>query len=162
MNCARHHCSLIFVLIAIAATSLAQGSDSLLPPADRDPFVGKWKANQEKSRPKLDRKNATYTRTVARDGDAWILSSEMKNFPGSEHHYRILCDGRLHPAPHGVQVARRYKSPSLIEGETVIPGQGTKYWREEVSQDGQQMSITSYKGRKRLKVVSVWILDRVH
>jgi hypothetical protein len=39
------------------------------PPPDRDPFVGTWQANREKSRPRLDRLDVLDQRTIAREGD---------------------------------------------------------------------------------------------
>ncbi len=58
-------------------------------------------------------------------------------------------------------VLRRYKAPNVIEGVTKLPEGETDYWTEEVSADGHQMSITGYKDKKRTKVRSVQVLDRV-
>jgi hypothetical protein len=151
----------IVLVIELVIPVLAQGQDLLQPPTDRDPFVGKWQANRNKSRPKLGKRDATYTRTIVRDGEDWILSSRMENLKASEHNYRVHFDGLFHPAPHGLLVSHRYKTPNVIEGETIHPDHKIDYWRQEVSADGQELTITGFKDKNRTEVKSVWVLDRV-
>jgi hypothetical protein len=55
----------------------------------------------------------------------------------------------------------KYNAPSVIEGETSLKSNETEYWIREVSVDGQEMKITGYKDRKKAKVKSIWILDRI-
>ncbi len=67
-----------------------------MPTPDKDPFVGTWKASRDKSRPKLNDKDASYVRTIAREGDELVFSSQMDSRIHSgklnENHYRIRCD----------------------------------------------------------------------
>jgi hypothetical protein len=135
-----------------------------LPPPEQDPFVGTWRANRDKSRPKLNDTDASYVRTIAREGDEIVFSSRItlieKHKKVVEHHYRIRCDGMPHPVPDG-SLSYNYKAANLIESETSSPN-GKYYLTLEVSLNGQEMRILSYKNKTRTKLKSVWVLDRVN
>ena len=168
------------MLIALRTPSFTQALP-LLPEPDKDPFVGTWKANAEKSRPRLDKDEASYVRTISRDGDDVVSSSRQKK-PGSpplikgrtysefhEWQYRIRCDGLSHPVqcgPISCSKSCTYTAPNRIEGlsETLNEKTHTNfkdYWTEEVSSDGQEMRDYAYKDEARKKLKSVLVLDRV-
>ena len=152
-------------LAALASTLLtitpsAQQAASLAPPPDKDPFVGTWQANRDKSRPKLGKKDASYTRTITRDGDDLVFSSRIGTSDPSENNYRIRCDGLFHHVPFG-SLSCRFNAPNVIEGETKSLDTQNDYWSREVSADGQEMKISSYKNSGRTKLKSVRVLDRV-
>jgi len=144
------------ILLMTAAS--AQEPASVPPPPDKDPFVGTWQANRDKSRPKLGKRDASYRRTIARDGEDLVFSSPIGTSKASENTYRIRCDGGFHRVPFG-SLSCKYQAPNLIEGETIRDSHD--YWTREVSADGQEMKISAYKNSRRTKVKSIWILDRV-
>ncbi len=88
------------------------------------------------------------------------------------NNYKIRCDGRSHRVPFGT-LSCKYTAPNIIEGETIQwpqlsegapmrPMSGKpEYWTREVSPDGQEMTIFSYKDAARIKLESIFILDRV-
>jgi hypothetical protein len=144
-----------------ALTPLRAQQSSPPPPPDQDAFVGKWQANRDKSRPKLGKRDASYTRTISRDGDDRLVSSGMTIPKPSSHEYRIRCDGQVHPVPSG-SLSCAYKGTNLVEGESISPPPMEHlYWSEEVSQDRQVMKIFSYKDKQRTKIASIEVLDRV-
>ena len=174
------------LLITLRSPSFTQASPHL-PEPDKDPFVGTWKANADKSRPKHDKVDASYVRTISRDGDDRIISSRMKR-PGPpplikgknyseffERHYRIRCDGLPHPVPCGVgscTTSCTYKGANRVEGETRIEcpkgencrikaDRQTQYWTDEVSADGQEMTISIYEDNARTRLESIQVLDHV-
>jgi hypothetical protein len=151
----------IALVVVLMGSTTLQSQALLIPPIKEDPFVGEWKANREKSRPKPGKREATYTRTIVRDGTDWIFSSRIENVKASEHNYRIHFDGQFQPAPHGLLVSHRYTAPNVIEGETMQPDGKIDYWRQEVSLDGQELKITGFKDRDRTKIKSFTVLDRV-
>ena len=59
----------VLAFLVLARVALAQDSKTLPPPADRDPFVGVWQANGDKSRPKLNKVERSYVRTIGRIGE---------------------------------------------------------------------------------------------
>lgn len=128
------------------------------PPPQSDPFVGTWQANRDKSRPKLGKKDASYVRTIAREGEDLVFSSQMKG--SSPWSYRLRCDGLFHPVPFG-SLACQYKAPNLVEGTTLYKRE-TLYWTREVSADGKEMKLSSYKDSGRTKVKEINVLDRVN
>jgi hypothetical protein len=146
--------------ILLSITSSAQQA-SLAPPPDKDPFVGTWQPNRDKSRPKLGKRDASYIRTITRDGDDLVFSSRTGTSDPSENNYRIRCDGLFHRVPFG-SLSCRFNAPNVIEGETKSLDAQTDYWSREVSADGQEMKISSYKNSGRTKVKSIWVLDRVN
>jgi hypothetical protein len=154
------------LLFALTGQSLTQAL-SALPEPDKDPFVGTWQANAKKSRPKLDKINASYVRTMARDGDDLVVSSRIKrqNSAGfSENHYRIRCDGLPHPVQCGVSSCTTtciYLSANRVEGDTAGPGGKTFYWTREISPDGQEMIVSGYADKDRTKPESIEVSDRV-
>jgi hypothetical protein len=150
--------ALVSVFLALAA--LAQQPESLPPPPDKDPFVGTWQANRDKSQPKLGKKDASYTRTIAREGEDLLFLSRTATSKSRENSYKIRCDGLFHPVPFG-SLSCKYSAHNLIEGETTSSDGQTGYWSREVSPDGQEMKILSYKNSGRTEVMSIWILDRV-
>ena len=149
----------LFALLA-PASSRAQNQDSRNPPADLDPFVGTWRANRDKSQPKLSKRDSSYTRTIAREGDDIIISSGTSVPKPSHHEYRIRCDGQFHPVPSGSLSCKQLKG-NFIEGESIVPKVEHGYWSEEVSQNGQTMTIVHYQDERRRHIESVWVLDRV-
>lgn len=150
-----------FVLVVMATGTLEFAQGLLPPPADQDPFVGEWRVNRDKSHPRLNRREATYWRTIVRDGNDWMLSSAIRGVKHSQHHYRVHFDGAFHPAPDGSRIAREYKARNLIEGKTISPDQRIEYWSDAVSADGREMKITLFRDKLRTKVKSYQILDRV-
>lgn len=156
----------LILLTSLPICPFAQTSPGL-PDPDKDPFVGTWKTNADKSRPKLEKVEASYVRTLSREGDDRVLSSRSKSpYSGnfSENHYRILCNG----LPHRVQCGNAscttsctYVAFSRVEGETISPDGKTLYWAQEVSSDGQEMRIYGYRDKARTKLTRVEVLDRV-
>src|SRR5258707_247085 len=114
------------MILGLTSVTLAQTVTSL-PAADTDPFVGSWRTNANKSSPK-PAKDASYVRTIARDGDELVFSSRIgsRSVGGEvrENHYRIRCDGLPHRVPCG-QVSCItsciYKAENVVEGETESP-----------------------------------------
>jgi hypothetical protein len=155
---------IIFLLAVLTGGASGQGVRSL-PTPDKDPFVGTWKANRYKSRPKLNDEDASYVRTIAREGDELVFSSQMDSRIHSgklnENHYRIRCDGSPHPVPFG-SISCDYKKASLIEGETLSLTNEKSFWAREVSTDGQEQTILEYKDKARTKLRRTWVLDRVN
>src|ERR1051326_2285617 len=149
--------------LVTAATLRAQQSPSALPPSpDSDPFVGTWKTNTDLSRPKLDKREASYTRTIARRGDELVFTSHMDRSRKSDHDFRIRCDGKPYHVPEPNQtMACVYVATNVVRGTTHTPDGQTSHWNREVSTDGHRMTITSYKDEKLTKVKSVWVLDRI-
>jgi hypothetical protein len=150
--------ALAFILFMTAAS--AQEAAPHSPAPDKDPFVATWQANRDKSRPKLGKKDASYTRTIARDGEDVVFSSRIGTSKPSENNYRIRCDGLFHPVQFG-SLSCKYDAPNLMEGETMGLDERTSYWTREVSTDGQEMKISAYEDPGRTKVKSILILDRV-
>jgi hypothetical protein len=152
----------IMMLIALPNPSFTQSS-SALPEAAKDPFVGTWRANANKSSPKLDKNKALYVRTISRDGDDVVFSSRTKK---TEKHYRIRCDGLFHRVSCGGDDSCTksciYKTANRIEGEsTTDNGKQHWTWTEEVSSDGQEMRIYGYTAVDRKTLHSTEVLDRV-
>jgi hypothetical protein len=125
--------------------------------------VGTWRASRDKSQPKLNDTDASYVRTIAREGDEIVFSSRItlveKHNNVVEHHYRYRCDGKPHRLPHG-SLSCIYKAANLIESEASSPD-GKYYLTSEVSANGQEVRILTYKNKTRTKLKSVWVLDRV-
>jgi len=153
------------LLIIAACIMLAPGASGqalpLIPAPDKDPFVGKWQSNPDKSQPKLNARDASYVRTLTREGDNRVFSSRIDNPKGIQNHYSIRCDGQFHPVPFG-SVLCEYKAPNLVEGETKSLDGKHSYWAEEASADGHEMTMSGYKNKGRTKLQSVWVLDRVN
>lgn len=151
------------VLVTLAGGTSAQGVPPL-PPPEQDPFVGTWRANRDKPRPKLDDTDASYVRTIGREGDEIVFSSRITLFERHqkvvEHHYRYRCDGKPHRTPQG-SLSCIYKAANLIESEASSPD-GKGYLTSEVSANGQEVRTLTYKDKKRTKLKSVWVMDRVN
>jgi hypothetical protein len=77
-----------------------------------------------------------------------------------EHHYRYRCDGTPYVVPQGAQSCS-YRSANLIVSE-IRHGTGKDYMTLEVSANGQEMRIVTYKDETRTKVDSLWVMDRVN
>src|SRR5664279_245602 len=88
-----------FIPLVLASLALTQATTPP-PAADKDPFVGTWQSNRGKSRPKLNKVDATYIRTISRDGD-YVVSSgqyvDSKSRPAT--HNKIRCDGHPYSVP---------------------------------------------------------------
>jgi hypothetical protein len=129
--------------------------------ADRDAFVGTWKANRLMSRPKLSKRDALYTRTIGREGDERVFRSITEGEKASARSFRIRCDGQMHYVSELTnRMECAYVAPNLVEGATDLNGQ-IAYWTEQLSPDGQQMTVTSYKDKKRTKIKMTLVLDRI-
>lgn len=157
--------TLIIVLLIALTSGVSGQAVRSLPTPENDPFVGTWKANRDKSKPKLNDKDASYVRTIVREGDDLVFSSQIASRVASgkvnENHYRILCDGAPHPVPFG-SLSCEYKGASLIEGETLSLTNERSFWVREVSTDRQEQKVIEYKNAARTKLRSTWILDRVN
>jgi Tol biopolymer transport system component len=149
------------IILIAAAAPFAPGQQAVIPPPDQDPFVGQWRANAGESRPRLGRKEASYERTIQRDGDNLIFASSGGASKATVRQFKIRCDGLFHSLPTGPILSCRYASPTRVEGETGDPTAAHSFWTREVSSDGQRMTVSSYKNKGRTKVRSVMVLDRV-
>jgi hypothetical protein len=156
----RQKVTLVLASFFFVTGAFPQEQASLVPPPDKDPSVGVWRANRVKSRPKLDKKDASYIRTIKRDGDDLVFSSQIGTSKPSEHNFRVRCDDRFYSVPAGF-LSCRYIAPNFVEGETKPKTGEVSYWTREVSADGREMKISGYADRQRTKVKSVEILDRV-
>jgi len=149
------------LILLLIAPALVQAQQVAIPPPDQDPFVGKWKANARKSRPKLDRKEASYERTIGRDGEDLVFASSGGVSRAAIRQFRIRCDGLFHPLPTGPILSCMYVGANRVEGETKTPVKTDLFWSREVSADGLELTISEYKDRARTKLRSVTVLDRI-
>jgi hypothetical protein len=148
-------------LILLALLPLIRAQQNAIPPPDKDPFVGEWRANATKSQPNLNKVEASYSRTVRREGGDLIFASSGGASKAVVRDFRIRCDGGFHPLPVGSVVSCLYVAPSRVEGETKDPNGEHSFWAREVSLDGSELRILQYKDKARIKLRSVWVLDRV-
>lgn len=151
----------LLLLFVLPVVTLAQDAPRLPPPADQDQFVGTWQANGDKSRPKLNQIERSYSRTIARSGEDLVFSSVGGPSKARIRQFRVRCDGHSYRLPTGPRLSCRYTAADRVEGETLDPNQTWSYWMREVSLDGQQMTITEYKDKARTRIRSVMVLDRV-
>ena len=141
-------------------------AQTLPPPPDKDPFVGTWKANTNKSQPKLNDVAASYVRTIAREGDDLLFSSRFRKTHSnsySANHYRLRCDGlphRVHCFESSCTTSCTYVTVNRVEGKTVSQHK-TSYWAREVSSDGQELTIYGYKDKSRKEIEELEVADRV-
>jgi hypothetical protein len=119
------------------------------------PFVGQWKANATKSRPRLSKKEASYERTISREGDYLVFASSGGVSKAAIRQFKIRCDSLLHPLPTGPVLSCGYTAPNRVDGETKDPNQSNLFWTREVSPDGQEMTISEYKDKARSKETPV-------
>jgi len=162
--------------IALSGT-LLRGQKPSIPPADNDPFVGQWKANVIKSKPRLGKHDGSYETIIKREGDYVVYSSsqwfeEYAGFSSKvlKWQYKLLCDGRSRSSPirptrpTNVYTSCAYVAPNRVEGETEgwNLNLGTTFWTREVSPDGQETIIFNYEDKKRTRLRSVQVLDRVN
>jgi len=143
------------------AMPIVIGQPAPMPSVDQDPFVGQWRANARESRPMLSKEEATYARSIQRDGDDLIFASSGGPSKAAIRRFRVRCDGRFHPLPTGPKLSCRYVASNRVEGETKDPTGRHSYWVREVSMGGQKMTISEYKNKSRTKLRSVMVLDRV-
>jgi hypothetical protein len=154
--------ALALMLLVMAASAQVAAP----PPPQNDPFVGTWRENQGKSPPKPGKKDKSYIRTIARDGDDLVFYSRAAGSKPIEHNYRIRCDGLLHSVPFG-SMSCNYTAPNVVEGESRSPNSHegaakTIFWKREVSADGQLMTLSGYEDSGRTKPLgSTEILYRV-
>lgn len=134
---------------------------STMPPPEADPFVGQWRANADKSRPRLTKVERSYERTIRREGDELIFASSGGASTAAVRDFRIRCDGRFYPLPAGPSLSCVYVSTDRVEGETKDALKGSSFWTREVSPDGRELMISEYRDKARKKVRSVIVLDRV-
>lgn len=160
----RRHClagTAVLLFVSISAVVLAKDSKSSPPPPDRDPFVGIWRANGDKSQPKLNKVEGSYTRTVRRIGEDIVFSSAGGAAGAKIREHRFRCDGKFYPLPTGPVMSCRWLNSSSVEGETHLPDGRKDYWVTEVTPDGRMMTITAFKDKARTKIASIMILDRI-
>jgi len=159
--------SLIIQIMLVMTVICRLSAQDLAPLPEKDPFVGTWRTNPDKCRPKLERKDASYVRTYARDGDDILFSSQNLTPKIKENHYRYRCDGLPHPITYGNMISCRYRSGKyrsgvLVEGELVdVNIKQTSYWTQEVSTDGRELIVLGYTDETRTKLTSVEVMDRV-
>ena len=144
-------------VVAIASLRAQQSP----PPPDQDPFVGTWRANAAESKPRLDKKQASYVRVIAREGDELLFSSTGGPSKATARDFRLRCDGKFYQLPTGPVLKCIYIAPTRVDGETRDPNGELMYWTREVSSDGTRMTISDFKDRRRTKTRSVMVLDRV-
>jgi len=153
------NCRKQFLGIALAfqlwAAGMPQDPATLPPPPDHDPFVGKWEAATKAKRKPL------YTRTIARAGDMLISTSSGGGHGTFVQEHRYRCDGSFYPLLTGDKISCTHTALNRVEGETRTPNGARQYWVREVSSDGRQMTITSYRNKDRKKIASVEVLNRV-
>jgi len=142
-------------------TTPLPGQKANIPPPNQDPFVGLWKANAKESRPRLDRKEASYERKIQRDGDGLVFISSGGPAGSAVRQFKIRCDGIFHPLPTGPVLSCLYAAPNRVEGETKTPLKTDVFWTREVSSDGSRMTISEYKDKGRTKIRSIMVLDRI-
>ena len=173
--------SKLLLLIALACLVKAASAQNptLMPPPDKDPSVGEWLKNFEKSKPVKGR-DCTFveshlSETVVREGDElviterggpskWVCPGGDKYNKSYEFKYRFRCDGNFHPEAHSSTTCK-YVAPNILEGETtykranvMLHRQGTIYWKTEISADGTQMTDAQYDdaGMTKLLNLTVW------
>lgn len=153
-----------------ASGTLLSGQQSSIPPPDKDPFIGQWKASATKSKPRLGKDEESYETTITREGDYLVYSSSQalsahSGLPSKvqKWQYKLLCDGRSHSLPTHVFTSCVYAASNRIEGETQTwdPNQSTVFWTHEVSADGQEMLTFNYEDKKRTRLRSIQVLDRI-
>lgn len=155
---------LLLFLFGLTGGTLSQDLPPLPPLPDKDPFVGTWQANRDKSQPRLGDADASYVRTLAREGDDRVFSSRIViRRKVYEHRYRIRCDGAFHPVPSG-SVSCAYRASNLVVGVGSSRERKGKigYWMEEVSSDSREMRIFEYEDEARTRLKKTWVFDRLN
>lgn len=148
-------------IAALCASAMSLRSQSTtIPPPDKDPFVGHWRANAAKSQPKLNKKEASYERIIKRDGDDLVFASSGGASKATIREFTLRCDGEFHPLPAGPLLLCVYTAPNRVEGETRESGR-SQFWIREVSPDGQLMTISGYKDKTHTRLQSILALDRI-
>lgn len=149
------------ILLSLVSAVLLAEQLQAPPPPDQDPFVGQWQADGDASRPKLNREDRAYTRTIGRERDEVIFSATIGKSKPTVRQYRIRCDGLFHRLPVGALQSCIYVSPNRVEGES-RDSANPRYWVREVSPDGQLMTIWEYRDKARTKLKSTFVLKRVN
>ncbi|HEV2352490.1 MAG TPA: hypothetical protein VG028_21860 [Terriglobia bacterium] len=165
--------SALLVFLLLVSSASAQRPNALQSAPDKDPFVGTWMPNLEKSRPKPRIKEKSYPTTITREGDDLVVASAYESWSDRiPYKYKIHCDGRSHRISFGT-LSCRYAASNTIEGETIlwpslspgapmIPLSGKPdYWTREVSDDGQEMAIFYFRDGARKKLASAFFWTRV-
>ena len=96
-----------------------------------------------------------------REGDDLIFTSTGGASKPAVRDFRIRCDGGFHRLPVGSLVSCKYVAPGRVEGESKDPNAEHSFWAREVSSDGSELRILQYKDKARMKLRSVWVLDRL-
>lgn len=151
----------ILILLARSSNAAPQETSILPPPADKDPFVGRWLANAEKSKPKLSRKEASYERRIDRSGDSVTISSTGGAGGPKSRGYQILCNGTFQLIRDSTLLSCSWLTPNRVEGETKFQTGKHLYWAREVSADGKQLTIWEYRNKTRGSARSFEVLDRI-
>lgn len=150
----------VFVFLIQAGAAPSQDSDPLPPPADRDPFVGVWKADGDRSRPKLNKAERSYVRTMTRVDEGIVLSSTGGVSKAKTTEYLARCDGTFYRLPTGPYLSCRWIGRTRVEGETHDPNGRICFWTRELTSDGQTMTITEFRNKARTKQSRLLVLDR--
>jgi hypothetical protein len=146
--------ALLMAVLFLASNLLSEGSQ--LSPPDQDPFVGTWILNGSKSRPPI---KATYSRTIAREGEYVLFSYFRKPTPNVRS--RLKCNGQLYPTPEPGMTACEYSTPRSIAFTQKAPNGFLAYSKWELSTDGTEMRIFLFIDEKRKDFRAVRVLDRV-
>jgi hypothetical protein len=141
-------------LVSALLIGAAFGQVATPPLPENDPLVGTWQDKRGKK--------PSYIRTIARDGEELVFSSQGNGLKPSEHNFRVRCDGLFHPVPFGSESCK-YVAPNVVEGESKSSKDKTaSYWKREVSADGQKMLIYGYTdSRKTMQLGPPEVLYRV-
>ena len=132
----------------------------------RDPFVGAWKLQPERSNfDPNHRPSAGTMRWELRDDGTYLMSAEGVNEKGetiSERPQTLVPDGRPYPVPDfaGLVAVTTRLSPNTIRAEArrsdgTIAGEGTY----EVSADGRSLTATTAgfdTELRRFETQTVW------
>jgi hypothetical protein len=169
-----------FLLLLFLVGTACPQNVALPPPPDKDPSVGVWSKNKDKSQPITEGTNVleeTYdSETVARDGDDIVVTEKIgpRRWRGgsdvakaTKRTFKLRCDGSLHPLPGG-SGSCNYVGANIVEGKTtysrddvIFPRHTTFFWRTEISADGKEMRDSSYKDAAMTKRISLTVFDRV-
>ena len=84
------------LILLVTATSAQL---AMPPPPQNDPFVGIWRLNSDESRPNPSKKDASYTKTIARDGDEMVVSSRTGGSQPGEHSPEFVVMGCFTACP---------------------------------------------------------------
>jgi hypothetical protein len=127
----------ILILFSLSCVAALNG-------ADKDPFLGKWKLNWEKSN-SSDPKPKSATRTYKQSGSSVRVSEVWVDQDGksSKLDYVAKYDGKDHPVrtAKGRTVAFTKSDPRTVEGVSKTNGSFVSAFKRSVSDDGKTLTI---------------------